>query len=181
VETLVALASRAPTDRPEWHYDEVDAALHDGRIDAAGVWPGGTADVRAASAELQPHPYPGGISYAGCHAWAIPTTCGDVDGARALIERLTNVESSMLDAATGTVPANVEAVASVIPTDEIDARRLAITRDTIATGMITYPPLERFPAVEDAGWQAINAALRGTIAPADVPARIQAAAESALA
>jgi hypothetical protein len=87
----------------------------------------------------------------------------------------------MLDAATGTVPANVEAVASVIPTDEIDARRLAITRDTIATGMITYPPLERFPAVEDAGWQAINAALRGTIAPADVPARIQAAAESALA
>lgn len=181
VETLVALASRAPTDLPEWHYDEVDAALHDGRIDAAGVWPGGTADVRAASAELQPHPYPGGISYAGCHAWAIPTTCGDVDGARALIERLTNVESSMLDAATGTVPANVEAFASVIPTDEIDARRLAITRDTIATGMITYPPLERFPAVEDAGWQAINAALRGTIAPADVPARIQAAAESALA
>jgi hypothetical protein len=48
VETLVALASRAPSDLPDWHYDDVDAALHAGRIDAAGVWPGGTADVRAA-------------------------------------------------------------------------------------------------------------------------------------
>ncbi len=181
VETLRALASRAPSDLPDWHYDEVDAALHAGRIDAAGVWPGGTADVRAADGALQPYPYPGGISYAGCHSWAIPTTCGDVDGARALIARLANVEASMLDAANGTVPANVEAFAAVVPEDEIDARRLAITRDTIATGMITYPPLERFPAVEDAGWQAINDALRGTADPADVPSRIQAAADSVLA
>lgn len=181
VETLVALAARAPADLPDWHYDEVDAALHAGRIDAAGVWPGGTADVRRATSELLPYPYPGGISYAGCHSWAIPMTCGDVDAALALVQRLTTVESSMLDAANGTVPANVEAVASVAPVDEVDARRLAITRDTIATGMITYPPLERFPAVEDAGWQAINDALRGKADPADVPARIQAAATSVLA
>ena len=181
IETLCALAKRAPADLPEWHYDEVDAALHTGRIDAAGVWPGGTTDVRAADDALLPHPYPGGISYAGCHAWAIPTTCGDVDGALALVEQLTSLQSSMLDAATGTVPANVEAFASVVPTDEVDERRLAITRDTIATGMITYPPLERFPAVEDAGWQAINEALRGELDPAAVPPRIQAAAEAALA
>ena len=31
--------------------------------------------------------------------------------------------------------------------------------------MITYPPLVRFPAVEDAGWQAINDALRGDADP----------------
>ncbi|MEA3056253.1 MAG: multiple sugar transport system substrate-binding protein [Actinomycetota bacterium] len=181
VETLVALAARAPSDLPDWHYDEVDAALHAGRIDAAGVWPGGTADVRDAGDDLRPHPYPGGISYAGCHSWAIPTTCGDVDGALAYIEAMTGFESSMVDAENGTVPANVAAFAAVEPEDEIDARRLAITRDTIATGMITYPPLERFPAVEDAGWQAINDALRGRADPADVPARIQAAAAAVLA
>lgn len=181
IETLCALAQRAPADLADWHYDEVDAALHDGRIDAAGVWPGGTADVRAADAGLLPYPYPGGISYAGCHSWAIPTTCGDLDGALALVERLIGFELGVADAHSGTVPANVAAFATNEGTDEIDARRLAITRDTIATGMITYPPLERFPAVEDAGWQAINDALRGHIAPTDVPSRIQAAAETALA
>jgi multiple sugar transport system substrate-binding protein len=180
VETLVALARRAPPDLPSWHYDEVDDALHSGRIDAAGVWPGGTADVRDADVELLPYPYPGGISYAGCHSWAIPTTCDDVDGALAFIESITGLGSSLRDAESGTVPANVDAFAAVEPDDEVDARRLAITRDTIATGMITYPPLERFPAVEDAGWQAINDALRGVADPADVPARIQATAESVL-
>jgi ABC-type glycerol-3-phosphate transport system substrate-binding protein len=104
-----------------------------------------------------------------------------VDGALAYIEAMTGFESSMVDAENGTVPANVAAFAAVEPEDEIDARRLAITRDTIATGMITYPPLERFPAVEDAGWQAINDALRGRADPADVPARIQAAAAAVLA
>ena len=181
VETLCALASRAPSDLPDWHYDEVDAALHAGRVDAAGVWPGGTAEVREAGDDLRPYPYPGGISYAGCHSWAIPTTCADVDAALAFVERMTSVPSSMLDAENGTVPANVEAFAAVEPADEIDARRLEITRQTIATGMLTYPPLERFPAIEDAGWQAINDALRGRVAPADVPPRIQAAALSALA
>ena len=65
--------------------------------------------------------------------------------------------------------------------DEIDARRLAITRDTIARGMLTYPPLECFPAIEDAGWQAINDALRGERPPETVPPLIQAAAEAVLA
>ena len=181
VETLCALARRAPADLPDWHYDEVDAALLDGRIDAAGAWPGGYGAIRAADQTLLPHRYPGGTSYAGCHSWAIPRTCGDVDGARALLDRLAGVELGALDATGGTVPANVEAFAAVTPDDEIDERRLAITRETIATGMITYPPLERFPAVEDAGWQAINEALRGRADAADVPARVQAAALSALA
>jgi hypothetical protein len=121
------------------------------------------------------------VSYAGCHSWTIPRTCGDVDGARALVERLMGAELAALDATGGTVPANAEAFAAVVPADEVDARRLAITRDTIAGGMLTYPPLERFPAIEDAGWQAINEALRGECDPATVPARIQAAAASVLA
>jgi multiple sugar transport system substrate-binding protein len=181
VESHCALAARAPSDLPEWHYDQVDDALLAGRIDAAGVWPGGYGVVRGAAIELRPYPYPGGTSYAGCHSWAVPTTCGDVDGALALVERLTSVELALLDASGGTVPANVEAFAAVEPDDEIDARRLAITRDTIANGMLTYPPLERFPAIEDAGWQAINDALRGERDPAEVPSLIQAAAEAALA
>ena len=43
--------------------------------------------------------------------------------------------------------------------------------------MITYPPLARFPEVEDAGWGAIHDALRGATTPAEATKRIQAAAE----
>lgn len=181
VETLCTLAARAPADLPDWHYDEVDAALLAGRIDAAAAWPGGYRAIAESGLAMSPHPYPGGISYAGCHSWAIPHTCGNLDGAIAFVQDLIGYGSAALDASSGTVPAHVEAFADVQPDDEIDARRLAITRQTIATGMITYPPLERFPAVEDAGWQAINEALRGERSPAEVPALIQAAADAVLA
>lgn len=181
VATLCALAARAPADLPDWHYDDVDGALLAGRVEAAAAWPGGYGPIRASGLPLAPHRYPGGVSYAGCHSWAIPRTCGDPDGARALVARLIGFEAAALDAGGGTVPAHVDAFAAVEPSDGTDARRLAITRDTIATGMLTYPPLERFPAVEDAGWQAINDALRGRCAPDAVPARIQAIAEAVLA
>ena len=181
VEALCTMAGRAPADLPDWHYDELDAALLEGRIDAAGAWPGGYGAIRAADVELTPHPYPNGTSYAGCHSWAIPRTCGDVAGARALVERLIGFELQALDATGGTVPAHVEAFAAVEPDDEIDARRLAITRDTIATGMITYPPLERFPLIEDIGQAEINKALRGQRTPAAALASIQHVAESVLA
>jgi multiple sugar transport system substrate-binding protein len=183
VETLCGLAARAPDDLPSWHYDQVDAAVLDGRVEAAAAWPGGFGAIRAARAtgrRLLPHAYPGGVSYAGVHSWAIPTTCGDLEGAAALVARLTSFDAAVLDATGGNVPAHVEAFAAVEPVDEVDERRLALTRATIAGGMLTYPPLERFPLVEDAGWQAINEALRGVRSTHEVPALVQRAAEAAL-
>ena len=47
--------------------------------------------------------------------------------------------------------------------------------------MITYPPLARFPEIEDAGWSAIRDALRGRHSPAAAARAIQAAAEQVLA
>ncbi len=47
VETLCTLAARAPRDLVDWHYDGVDAALLDGRVDAAAAWPGGFGAIRA--------------------------------------------------------------------------------------------------------------------------------------
>jgi multiple sugar transport system substrate-binding protein len=179
VEILCEIASRAPDDLPTWHYDEVDEALLTGRVHAAAAWPGGYGQI-ASDPTLEPYPYVGGVSYAGVHSWAIPTTCGDVDGARELIGWLASEEAGRIDASVGTVPANEKAFASVEPGSEIDERRLAITRDTIARAMITYPPLERFPAVEDAGWQAINAALRGELSARRAVDETQGAAERAL-
>jgi multiple sugar transport system substrate-binding protein len=182
VEILCRLAARVPDDLPDWHYDQVDAALLDGRVDAAAAWPGGYGPIRSSSIAgvLAPHAYVGGISYSGVHSWAVPTTCADLDGALALIAELTGEVASHLDASGGSVPAHEIAFAKVKPHHAIDAKRLEITRGTIANAMITYPPLERFPEVEDAGWQAINAALRGELSPAEAVAEAQAAAVLAL-
>ncbi len=166
---LRRLAENAPADLPDWHYDQVDAALGAGRVDCAAAWPGGTQALLAAAAgpDLEPHPYfsgPLGLrSYAGCHAFAIPKTCGDLDGALRLLARLGSAEAHALEAESGAVCAREDVFAGIAGADERDARRLEITRETIADGMITYPPLAEFPAVEDAGWGALRRMLRGEI------------------
>jgi len=118
--------------------------------------------------------YPGGVSYSGCHAWAIPTTCGDVTRAAAFVNELCSLETHQREQG---IPARVDALKATVPIDDVDAERLMVTRETIATAMITYPHLERFDAIEDAGWQAINAALRGELDPEAATQRMQRAAE----
>jgi multiple sugar transport system substrate-binding protein len=186
VDTLCRLAARVPGGLTTWHYDAVDAALLDGTVDAAGAWPGAWGPIRdsALADVLRPFPYPAGparrVSYSGCHSWAIPTTCADVPGAVALLETLAGAEAQALDASGGNLCAHVDALAALDPAGPVDAERLRITRATIADAMITYPPLAAFPAVEDAGWSAIRAALLGECTPREATTRIQSAAESAL-
>ena len=185
IETLRALAARAPADLPDWHYDEVDRALLDGRVDAAGVWPGGYGSIRdRAGSPLAPAPYPAGrvrrVSYAGCHAWAIPKTSGDVPRAVEFVQRLIGAGAQARDAAGGSMCAHRGALAALEPADATDASRLEITRATIAEAMITYPPHPRFPELEDAGWSAIRQAVRGEITARDALARVQEVADDVL-
>jgi multiple sugar transport system substrate-binding protein len=187
IDTLCRLAARAPAALPTWHYDEVDAALARGDLAMAATWPGGFGPLRDAPVydRLAPHAYlagPAGLrSYGGCHGWAIPRTSGDLEAAHALVEQLSSFDAHALDARAGTVCARVDAFAAVDPVDATVARRLAITRATVSDGLITYPPLPRFPAVEDAAWSSINAALRGELTPAQAAKRMQSSAEDALA
>jgi multiple sugar transport system substrate-binding protein len=187
VAALGRLAARAPDDLPEWHYDGVDAALLAGRVDAAAAWPGGWGAIRASdhADTLRPFLYPAGtvrrVSYSGCHAWGIPTTCADVDAALALVTDLLGHEAQALDAAGGSMCAHVAALAAVVPENDSDRQRLEITRATIDAAMITYPPLVRFPEIEDAGWSAIRDAIVGRCTARDATVAIQRAAEALLA
>ena len=187
VDALCRLAARAPADLPDWHYDGVDAALLDGRVDMAAAWPGGWGAIRDSehAADLAPYPYPAGtdrrVSYSGCHAWGIPTTCADLDGALALVTDLLGADAQALDAAGGNMCAHVGALAAVEPENATDARRLEITRATIDAAMITYPPLVRFPEIEDAGWSAIRDAIVGRADARTATVEIQRAAEAVLA
>ena len=186
ISLLVRLGERAPADLPSWHYDAVDRALLDGRVDAAAAWPGawGAISRSELADRLTPHLYPAGrerrVSYSGCHGWAIPRTAVDVDGALALLHLLIGHDAQALDASGGTICAHQGALAAVVPVDDADRARLEITRQTIAEAMITYPPLPEFPAIEDAGWSALHAALEHRISPADAAAHIQSAAETVL-
>jgi multiple sugar transport system substrate-binding protein len=187
VDALCRLAARAPSDLRDWHYDGVDAALLDGRVDAAAAWPGAWRAIRDSehAADLAPFPYPAGtarrVSYSGCHAWGIPTTCGDLDGASALVTELLGPEAQALDAAGGSMCAHTGALAAVEPENATDARRLEITRATIDAAMITYPALVRFPEIEDAGWSAIRDAIVGRADARTATTEIQRAAEAVLA
>ena len=186
IDRLCRLAARAPSALADWHYDGVDAALLDGRLDAAAAWPGGWGAIHASehSAVLAPYFYPAGtvrrVSYAGCHAWAVPKTCADVDRAVALVTELLGHDAQALDASGGNMCAHLDALAKVDPENETDRRRLEITRATIDTAMITYPPLTRFPEIEDAGWSAMRDALTGRCTPREATEGIQAAACSVL-
>ena len=186
VALLCELSARGPVELQDWHYDDVAAALLDGRVDCAAAWPGAFGPIRASAVYdvLSPAPYFAGpharVSYSGCHGWAIPTTCADLDGAVELVTRLCSAEMHEREAAAGGIPARTDVLAAIEPVDATDEARLAITRDTIEHGMITYPPLVRFPEVEDAGWGAIHDALRGELSPAAAVASIQHAAESVL-
>jgi multiple sugar transport system substrate-binding protein len=186
VDVLCALAAKAPRDLPDWHYDQVDAALSSGRVAMAATWPGGSGPLRSSRyfPVLTPHPYPAGpagrFTYAGAHAFAIPTTCGDLHGAVELLHVLAGEEAARLELANGGVPAHEAIFASAAPIDEKDARRLELTRAAIDAQMITYPPHAKFPALEDAGWEAIHDALRGALSSSEAVERIQRTAEEVL-
>lgn len=182
VALLQRLAAKAPEDLPSWHYDDVDEALLAGRVAMAAAWPGGYERIRRSGRydTLAPARYPGGKSYSGCHGWAIPTTCGDVPAAVALLERLASLEAGRAEAAAGGIPAHTTALAEHEPADAVDAARLEVTVATIAGGMLTYPPLERFDEVEDAAWGALHDAVSGRCSPADAVIAMQRAAEEIL-
>jgi multiple sugar transport system substrate-binding protein len=181
---MAHLAQRAPRELPDWHYDDVDRALLEGRIQMSAAWPGGWSAIARSTLALVPSLYPSGpvrrVSYSGCHGWAIPRTCGDLPGAIALVERLIGEEAQALDASFGSICAHSAALGAVVPTNRIDAQRLHLTQETIANLMITYPPLASFPRIEDGGAAAINAVLRGELSPGQAAAQIQALALEAL-
>ena len=186
LECLARIGKNGPSAMVDWHYDEVDAAVGRGELALAAAWPGGTVALResAAGPDLVPSPYfgdaSGARSYAGCHAWAIPCSSGDEQAALDLVQRLCSLEAHTFDAASGTISAHVAAMAAIEPIDAIDAQRLAITASTIANGMLTYPPMERFFEVEDAAWGAIHSMLVGNANASDTARIMQRSAEEAL-
>ena len=167
-----------------WHYDEVDAALAGGGVAMAASWPGATAALRSGTmgAQLRPGPYPAGptrrVTYSGCHGWAIPRTCADVDAAVDLLVRLSGEEAGRIEASSGAVTAHRAAAESVVPVDEVDAERLRLVAEAIAGQMATYPPLPWFEGFEAAAADAIADAVFRSVSASELVDRLRRAVPS---
>ncbi|HZU74874.1 MAG TPA: extracellular solute-binding protein [Acidimicrobiales bacterium] len=173
-----------PPDLPEWGYDDVASGLRDARVALAGDWPGYYALMRASAAagDIEVGRYPAGSArravYSGCHGWAIPSRAPHRDEAVRLLAHLSAAASATTDAAQGMVPARTDV--ALPATDELDQRRNRLLSATVAEDMITFPPLARYPEIEEAAWQALNQALRGLCDVPEALNRAQAVAEEAL-
>lgn len=173
-----------PPDLDRWYFDEVAAGLRDGRVAMIGDWPGyygllvGQVDRDLLEVARYPSGPGGRAVYAGCHAFALPVGGREPAAAQLLLDHLTSPAAAAIDAAAGVVPARLDvAVAGDHP---LDRRRSELLAATIADDLLTFPPLARYPEVEDAAATALAAALFADLDPATALAEAQAAAERAL-
>ena len=172
-----------------WHYDEVSAAFREGRVAVVGDWPGYFALLTAQSevrdrVRFRLSRYPLGVDgarhvYAGCHAWAIPSAAADKTASLALLAHLTSRDAGVADAAAGMVPVRQDV--SMPSEDSLDLERAELLRLTVATDLLTFPPMPQYPAIEDAAAVNLRSALLGELSITDALAAAQRAARIALA
>ena len=172
LQLLVDLARESCDPRtPEWRDDDVTDSFCAGRTVVTADWPGAWHRYRsgpsAAAASTRTAPYPVGTNgrraCAGCHSFAIPANAKNRAGAVKLLRFLTDPASQAFEARLGSLPARVDALASVT-SDAAPGSVEAVRRDQLresASGALAPPGHERFPALEDLIWRAARRALTG--------------------
>lgn len=174
-----------PPGSLEWDFDEVTNAFIRGSLAMIADWPGsfGLLDDTSRSAvanlyDVARYPVgPAGIRrvYSGSHTFAITRSCRDVPAALDLLRTLTGVEAQMIEGRLGAVPARIDVTDSLqnAETSPRARRRGELLSETIATSMISFPPLASYPLLEDLAWPMLSAALHGTRSIRDALAEAQ--------
>jgi multiple sugar transport system substrate-binding protein len=174
----------APRDLVDWHFDEVTDFFLAGRAAMTTDWPSGYHRFKTAPAvanRFEVALYPVGPSgerhvYSGSHTFALPRSVRNRDGALALLRFLTSPESQYVEAACGGIPARRsmrDRIASEAIAGSRDARRLELLDVTMEKHMLFPPKLREYPAVEDALWTALRAAIAGEIGIEDALAQAE--------
>jgi len=174
----------APREVVDWHFDEVTDFFLAGRAAMTTDWPSGYHRFKTAPAVAERFEvalYPAGPSgerhvYSGSHTFALPRSVRNREGALALLRFLTSQESQYLEAGGGGIPARRsirERIASEAIAGSRDARRLELLGITVERHMLFPPKLREYPAVEDALWTALRAAIVGEIGVEDALAQAE--------
>ena len=186
LQLLVDLARESCDPRtPEWHDDDVTDAFLAGRAvmttDGPGAWHRYRSAPAVVSASTRTALLPVGTNgrhaYAGCHGFAIPTNAKNRAGAVKLLRFLTDPASQAFEARLGTLPARVDALASVTAeaaSGSVEATRREQLRESVAAALVP-PRHERYPELEDLIWRAARRALTGEQSVADSSRSIDAA------
>ncbi|HEU0164688.1 MAG TPA: hypothetical protein VFQ54_06545, partial [Thermomicrobiales bacterium] len=107
---------------------------------------------------------PGGLRrvYSGSHSFAIAKACQDVDAALTLLRDLTSFDAQLAEAQHGAVPARSDAADRnrELTTSPLARRIQDLQAETIATSMISFPPLAWYPLLEEIVWPTLAAVLR---------------------
>ena len=159
-----------PPDLPDLYYDDVAQYFCEGRAAMVTDWPGGYHRYRDAGTsrvadrfDVAIYPTgPAGLRkvYAGIFMFAIPRSVHDLAAALALLRFLTNEESQLAEAMSGSLAVRPAVHARVAAdADSRDARRLRYLAETAANCMLEVPKTAWYPRMEDTLWQAVQSAI----------------------
>jgi multiple sugar transport system substrate-binding protein len=163
-----------PPDFAKMGYDEVSDAFMAGRCATVLDWPGAyyrcgdpaqsQVAGRFALALCPRGPAGQRWAYSGGHAFAIPASVRNEEGARALLKLLTSADAQWIEAQCGAVPAlksvQTRLRAETDPNSK-DGRRLALLDETLTAHALWPPQFAEFPAVEEALWKSLQKGITG--------------------
>jgi multiple sugar transport system substrate-binding protein len=167
-------AKVAPPGFVRMGYDEVSEVFMTGRCAMVLDWPGAyfryndpAQSPVAGRIGLALCPQgPGGQrrAYSGGHAFAIPTSVGNEEGARALLKYLTSADAQWIEAQRGALPV-LKSVQTRLR-EETDpnsqeGRRLALLEETVTVHALSPPRFAEFPAVEEVVWKSLQKGITG--------------------
>ena len=171
---LYAEAKVTPPELPHMRYDEVSGIFLEGRCAMITDWPGTFYRYRdPAQSRIAGHfhvaLYPTGPAaqrwvYAGGHAFAVPTSVRDEEGAKALLKFLTSVDAQWHEAQHGALPV-LKSVQNRLKAEtdaaSLEGQRLQMLEETVNSHMLLPPRLPQYPAMEKVLWQSLQKGLTG--------------------
>jgi multiple sugar transport system substrate-binding protein len=191
---LYAEEKAAPPELPEMRYDEVSGIFLEGRCAFVTDWPGGfyrycdPAKSRVVD-RFQVALYPVGPAgqrwvYAGGHAFAIPNSVRDEEGAKALLKFLTSADAQWHEARHGALPALKSVhnrLKAEIDTTSLEGRRVALLEQTVNNHLLLPPRFAKYPAIEEALWTSLQKGITGELSVDDALSHAAAEMEKILA
>lgn len=161
-----------PAATLDWEFADVTAAFMRGEVAMIGDWPGsfgliGDSGRSAVADRFDVALYPLGPAglrrvYSGSHSFALTRSCRDTPAALALLRTLTGVDAQLIEGRRGAVPTRRDAT-DILQAEAVtsaERHRRALLTETIATSMLSFPPLATYPLLEEAVWPLLDAALR---------------------
>lgn len=171
---LYAEDRSTPPETPEMRYDEVSRLFLAGRLAMVADWPGSFYVYRDArqsevadrfSVALYPAG-PAGVRsvYAGGHAFAVPKSVRDEEGARAFLKFLTSSDAQWHEAEHGSLPvlkSVQQRLRAETDSQTLGGRRLAMLEQTVKSHMLLPPRFALYPKVEEALWTSLQKGFTG--------------------